>query len=86
MAVRALRRVVATTLKLGNAATAFSIMRAKFCGVEGREVLVDALHLEAERGGEVLLVAEHDVHEGASSRFTSCARFWPPMDFQSEGR
>ena len=39
-------------------------MRAKFRGVEAGEVLVHALHLEAQGGGEVLLVAEHHVHEG----------------------
>src|SRR6266571_3746309 len=33
-------------------------------GVEGGEILVEALHREAEGGREVLLVAEHDVHQG----------------------
>ena len=65
----ALRRVVATAWKFGKAATAFSIIFSKLRGVEGREVLVEPLDLEAEGGREVLLVAEHHVDVGASSRF-----------------
>ena len=69
VAVVALRSVVATTLKFGEAPSRRrSIILRKFCGVEAGEVLVDALHLEAERGREVLLVAEHHVHEGRELR------------------
>src|SRR5438067_4803946 len=37
---------------------------AEVLGVEAGEVLVEPFHREAEGGREVLLVAEHDVHEG----------------------
>ena len=47
--------------KFGNSADGVLDHRAKRCGVEFAEVAVDALDLEAEAGGEVLLVADHHV-------------------------
>ena len=54
--------------------------------VESSQLLVDALDLEAERGGEVLLVADRTSTSGTSSRLTSAARSWPPIARHSESR
>ena len=41
--------------------TAGSIIFLKFSTFDAGDVLVDAFDLEAEAGGEVLLVADHDI-------------------------
>ncbi len=61
VAVLTPRRVVAATLKFGNSFTAVSIIALKASSLDAGDVVVHALDLEAERGGEVLLVADHDI-------------------------
>ena len=61
LAVLALRSVVAATLKFGKWFVQASIIFLKLAGSMSRDVLVQPLDLEAEAGGEVLLVADHHV-------------------------
>ncbi len=86
VAVVAWRSVVATTLKFGNEPTAFSIIFLK----------EDGSRREADRSSPSTSKPRAAVKSsslpsitstrGASSRFTSRARFWPPIVFQSEAR
>ena len=61
VAVFALRSVVAATLKFGNCVDRRLDHLLEVRRVDVREVLVEPLDLEAEAGGEVLLVADHHV-------------------------
>ena len=56
-----MRRVVATTENHGIFSATVPTMAAKLSIGRVAQVLVDVLDLEAERGGEVLLVADHHV-------------------------
>ena len=55
------RSVVAATLKFGNAFTAVSIIALKASSSMLEMLWSTPFDLEAERGGEVLLVADHDI-------------------------
>ena len=56
------RSVVAATLKFGYAFTAVSIIALNASVSIVLQVVVRAFDLEAEAGGEILLVADHHVH------------------------
>ena len=87
LAVLALRSVVAATLKFGNCFTAVAIIFLKLAGSIAEMCSSSALDLEAEAGGEVLLVADHHVDIAArSSRLIFCAPALPPWLFHSEAR
>ena len=86
VAVRALRSVVATAAKFGKAATARSIMRRKFSGSSPERFSSTPSTSNPSAAVKSSSLPSITSTSGASWRLTSCARFWPPIDFQSDGR
>ena len=85
VALRTARRVVATTAKFGNSADARSIIDAERGRVQLGQVLVDALDLEAQAGGEVFLVAEHHVDTRGQTAVDLAGTFHPAEPLPETG-
>ena len=86
VAVFAARSVVATTLKFGYAFTAVSIIFLKAAtSIVQRcsSAPSTSKPRQAVKSSSLPIITST---YRAISRLTSCARFWPPMVFQSDGR